>query len=133
MASSADAFRAFDAYDFDGDESFQAGLRTLPESDSPSRLLKAKAFYYSRAVAPVDLEEYQAWKSTRSTQGEQDAADDMGPAGAPYSASFAQVMGKIMRGEEIEGIRDIPDKLNDQPPSTSTAKVPPKPWERHGE
>ncbi|KAJ2775221.1 hypothetical protein IWQ57_000500 [Coemansia nantahalensis] len=110
-ATDSSAFAAFEAYDFDNDEEFQAGLRTLPSSAAGEPLLRAKVFYYSTAVAPIDLAQYQEWKS------------------AQHSLTFAEVAGMILRGETVPGIRQIPDAVSDQPPSTSTARAPPKPWE----
>jgi hypothetical protein len=36
---------------------------------------------------------------------------------------------KIEKGEEIPGIKQIPNKLNDAAPSEAKLSVRPKPWE----
>ncbi|KAJ2550912.1 hypothetical protein EV175_003888 [Coemansia sp. RSA 1933] len=145
-SSPSSVFAAFEAYDFENDASFQTGLKSIPNNADPHVLEQAKAFYYSKTVAPLNTADYADWKKathTDTTQMEDTAALDgrsgtntaverlaeTSIPGAPYSASFAQVVDMIVKGKEIPGIRDIPDKLNDQTPSKSTTKAPPKPWE----
>ncbi|PIA13673.1 hypothetical protein COEREDRAFT_83364 [Coemansia reversa NRRL 1564] len=140
MEYDAKTFKAFEAYDFDNDKTFQAGLSNIPNSSDALQLLKAKAFYYSKIVAPIDLSKYEGWKSSQKvdkTTGTTSISEQTQNnnhcgqlSGAPYSASFAEVVGMIMRGEEIPGAREIPDELNTESPSRSAAKAPPKPWER---
>ncbi|KAJ1668739.1 hypothetical protein EV178_000002 [Coemansia sp. RSA 1646] len=135
-------FKAFEAYDFENDLAFQTGLKSIPNNSDPRVLEQAKIFYYSKAVAPLNSTEYTGWKAANvdnSDEGNRigshpDPNDaqrlpEAGIPGAPYSASFAEVVDMIVKGKEIPGIRDIPDKLNDQKPSESTSKAPPKPWE----
>ncbi|KAJ2003709.1 hypothetical protein GGI04_002872 [Coemansia thaxteri] len=133
MDSSDDtaAFQAFETYDFAQDAVFQAGLLSIPNHKEDDRVLEqAKAFYYSRMVSPIDYAKYQAWKQAGSHVTEKHASDPPSlPPDAPYSASFAEVVGMIMRGETVPGIREIPDKLNDCQPSTSSSTAPRKPWE----
>lgn len=56
----------------------------------------------------------------------------------PYPTSFASLASLIASGAALDasnvpGMRLIPDKLNDEPPSEAklagTASAPPKPWE----
>ncbi|KAJ1717900.1 hypothetical protein LPJ61_007066, partial [Coemansia biformis] len=47
-AADAEAYEAFEAYNFDSDNVFQAGLQTLSNTVSAGQLLRAKAFYYSK-------------------------------------------------------------------------------------
>ncbi|KAJ1770292.1 hypothetical protein LPJ54_004849 [Coemansia sp. RSA 1824] len=134
MESDEAEFQAFDAYDFDHDQDFQAGLQKLAGSSDSAQLLQAKIFYYSRSKAPIDLNAYKRWKAThvdtRAPLDEQLKSKDGSPTCVAYSPSFAQVVQMIANGEEIPGIRDIPDQLNQEQPSKSTACAPPKPWEQ---
>ncbi|KAJ2800984.1 hypothetical protein H4R20_003851 [Coemansia guatemalensis] len=137
MEDDTKTYEAFEAYDFDNDEAFQAGLSTISNSGDASQLLKAKAFYYSKVATPIDPSKYKSWKSSQADDGttsssEQIQSNEHCPqsSGTPYSASFAEVVGMIMRGEEIPGVCKIPDELNTEPPSKSAAKAPSKPWER---
>lgn len=62
------------------------------------------------------------------------AAEELEPARKePYPASFAAIVELLATGREdqIPGIREIPLKIHDQPPSESTMTRPPKPWESH--
>ncbi|KAJ1729199.1 hypothetical protein LPJ72_005095 [Coemansia sp. Benny D160-2] len=151
-------FKAFAAFDFDNDAAFQTGLQTIPNNSDPRVLEQAKIFYFSKTVAPLNASEYAEWKAAHSASdnnnvgteptenvGENvggDAGDQgsqshlpsaAGIPGAPYSASFVEIVDMIVQGKEIPGIRDIPDLINDQTPSASTAKAPPKPWETQQE
>lgn len=48
-----------------------------------------------------------------------------------YPASFNAIVELIATGQEdkIPGVRDIPLKINESAPSTSTLERPKKPWE----
>ncbi|KAJ1799750.1 hypothetical protein LPJ59_001609 [Coemansia sp. RSA 2399] len=139
----ASAFNEFETYDFENDLAFQTGLRSIPNNADPRVLEQAKLFYYSKTVAPLNTAKYSEWRKAAhvGTSEEENVADsqpgiddtqrlaDASIPGAPYSASFAEVVDMIVKGKEIPGICDIPDKLNDQTPSESTSVAPPKPWE----
>ncbi|KAJ2883228.1 hypothetical protein IWW38_005568 [Coemansia aciculifera] len=123
-------FQAFDAYDFAHDTAFQAGLQSMGLNKDDSKVLEeAKIFYYSRRVAPIDIERYTAWKAATSGQ----ATLEPRQATPPPSVPFAQVVDMIRRGETIPGIREIPDGINSHTPSTSTSVAPRKPWEQKEE
>ncbi|KAJ3148584.1 hypothetical protein HDU89_004682 [Geranomyces variabilis] len=49
---------------------------------------------------------------------------------AQYPRSFQEICEMVARGDEVPGIRQIPDKLNDAPPSTSALGPRKKPWEK---
>ncbi|KAJ2391576.1 hypothetical protein H4S02_001253 [Coemansia sp. RSA 2611] len=124
-------YEKFDRYDFDSDQEFQSGLRALGDVSDPARLLTAKAFYYSRAVAPIDLDGYFQWKTAQPQAQEPDGGGRGEDGDAPVSLSFVEVVQKIAAGETIPGIRQIPDVLSEEPASKSTATAPRKPWEQH--
>jgi hypothetical protein len=48
---------------------------------------------------------------------------------APRRLTFQEIVEKIEKGEEIPGIKQIPNKLNDAAPSEAKLSVRPKPWE----
>ncbi|KAJ2490716.1 hypothetical protein IWW37_002918 [Coemansia sp. RSA 2050] len=115
-------YQAFDAYDFESDSAFQLGLQSIEFSREDTKVLEeAKIFYYSRRITPIDQDKYMAWKLATSSKNDKEA---------PPSASFAEIVGMIARGETIPGIRQIPDELSQLKPSTSTSVAPRKPWEQ---
>ncbi|KAJ2697507.1 hypothetical protein FB645_005899 [Coemansia sp. IMI 203386] len=114
-------FLSFEAYDFEADDTFQRGLDSIPDKHNPQVMHRAKLFYYSQAISPVDQERYARWKQAEDTQDQ---------VFTPPSVPFAEVVRMISQGEQVPGIRQIPDKLNEQTPSISTTTLPPKPWER---
>ena len=47
--------------------------------------------------------------------------------------SFDEIVDLITTGKPVPGIRQIPDQLNTEIPSTSSTPTPPKkPWEKNG-
>ncbi|GAA6063305.1 hypothetical protein JCM10212_006715 [Sporobolomyces blumeae] len=60
-----------------------------------------------------------------ASSGQPSAPDD-----PPYPLSFAHLAHLISTGAPIPGIRDIPDELNEQPPTKSERDALKKPWER---
>jgi hypothetical protein len=47
----------------------------------------------------------------------------------PRRLTFQEIVEKIEKGEEIPGIKQIPNKLNEAPPSEAKLSARPKPWE----
>ncbi|KAJ2747786.1 hypothetical protein GGI20_000256 [Coemansia sp. BCRC 34301] len=128
-------YQAFDTYDFEHDEVFQAGLQSIESGrNNPKVMEKAKTFYYSRRFASIDFEKYTAWKladsATASSNSNHIAADETTDQQALPPIPFAKVVDMIRRGETIPGIRKIPDEINSHVPSTSTSVAPRKPWEQ---
>ena len=49
----------------------------------------------------------------------------------PKGPSFDEIVELISTGKPVPGIRQIPDQLSTDPPSTSSCPAPPKkPWEK---
>ncbi|KAF9901323.1 hypothetical protein BX616_002294 [Lobosporangium transversale] len=66
-SSELGAFHRFHAYNWDGDEHFQAGLRTITQAQplppSLSELLKMKQYYFStRLGTHINLDNYLSWR-----------------------------------------------------------------------
>ncbi|KAJ3111531.1 hypothetical protein HDU96_005625 [Phlyctochytrium bullatum] len=156
MSDSA-VFEAFEAYDFNAQESFQSGLRVITEKfkdqSGPAADLaveKAKWFYYSKFVKPFDYEAYRAWRRSRdgdgdaaqtatsATDGVTAAVDAVVEDGNKtsdvqephYPKTFAEICALVAQGKPIPGIREIPKTVYD-PEKQSQPKMQPKkkPWE----
>ncbi|ORZ17054.1 hypothetical protein BCR42DRAFT_413828 [Absidia repens] len=141
-----DVFLSFTQYDFDKDERFQAGVSSImnkQEGDKDEMLEKAKWFYYTKFVEAFDFNEYQKWKTKVETteETERDQTTTEGSTSTTMTAngdqvtvppklSFQQIVEMIETGQEIPGIRQIPDKLNEGEPSQPKLKARPKPWEQ---
>ena len=112
---------------------------------------RAKVFFWSQKTGnQVDYADYKAWlvsngsidtiDGTEGASGS-DATDAAAAAQAqqkdkePYPASFDAIVELITTGktDQIPGIRDIPLKINDQPPTQATMSRPLKPWEKAAE
>ncbi|KAJ2818424.1 hypothetical protein FBU31_005878 [Coemansia sp. 'formosensis'] len=126
-------FQAFDAYDFEHDSQFQLGLQSIEYNRENTQMEEeAKIFYYSCRIAPINQKRYMAWKLANSGK-DAEAQPTTSLSEEPHSASFAEIVGMITRGETVPGIRHIPDELSSLPPSISTSVAPRKPWEQQGE
>ncbi|KAI8577095.1 hypothetical protein K450DRAFT_253619 [Umbelopsis ramanniana AG] len=145
MSSDA-AFQAFDHYDFDKDDRFQAGLPSLlknqegkTESERLELIQRARWFYYTKFVQAFDYTEYQQWKINRNptdnnisdkqddpVQAKDSSTDDNE---TPKRLTFQEIVERIEKGEEIPGIKQIPNKLNEAAPSEAKLSARPKPWE----
>ncbi|KAJ3090498.1 hypothetical protein HK102_003528 [Quaeritorhiza haematococci] len=155
---SAAIFKAFLEYDFNSDEGYQKGLASIqpslaaaPKEEAAAIVEKAKWFYYSKFVNAFDYDQFLKWKCSGKTSDASDADNQVEPpsttassAVAPtdpsattsstseqprYPKSFFELVEMIQKGEPIPGIRQIPNKLNESPPSSANLKPRKKPWE----
>lgn len=64
------AYEAFHSYDFEKDDNFKKGIRSLSDvtSRQDEQLLRIKMFYYNRFIQPVDLKGYKQWLSSQPPQ-----------------------------------------------------------------
>ena len=110
-----------------------------------------------RRNGPFEPTAYEQWKSkisqsTDSTENpsnnsesspdpsrpwfEQTANQNMPVSMAPDAEneskglSFDEIVELIATGKPVPGIRQIPDQLSTDPPSTSSSPTPKKPWEK---
>ncbi|ETS64162.1 hypothetical protein PaG_01398 [Moesziomyces aphidis] len=116
---------------------------------------RAKVFFWSQKTGnQVDYADYTAWLANKSTAAsqingattEEFAEPTSGTTEAaaveeakatdkePYPASFDAIVELITTGktDQIPGIRDIPLKINEEPPTQPTMDRPLKPWEKAG-
>lgn len=69
----------------------------------------------------IDAERYRAWK-----EEQQSASMESRPE---YPKSFQEIMELLEKGIPVPGIKVIPDRLHDQPPSQPSMAPRKKPWE----
>lgn len=116
---------------------------------------RAKVFFWSQKTGnQVDYADYTAWLANKSRAASQingatteesaeptrrtteAAAVEEAKATdkEPYPASFDAIVELITTGktDQIPGIRDIPLKINEEPPTQPTMDRPLKPWEKAG-
>ncbi|KAG0170581.1 hypothetical protein DFQ28_001870 [Apophysomyces sp. BC1034] len=125
-------FEAFSKYDFGTDERFMAGVASLQAN--ADMLNRAKWYYYTKFVEAFDYEEYQNWKENAKpptdsiNEGPKDveSSEDLE---RPKRFTFEQIVQMIETGQEIPGIKQIPNKLNESAPSKPALTIRPKPWE----
>ncbi|KAI8337427.1 hypothetical protein BC941DRAFT_352604 [Chlamydoabsidia padenii] len=129
-------FLSFEQYDFDGDDRFKAGVSSImkkQEGDKDEMLEKAKWFYYTKFVQSFNYDHYQQWKTNKTksieTSTTTTTADD-DQVYVPPRLTFQEIVEMIETGQEIPGIRQIPNKLSKGTPSQPQLKARPKPWER---
>ncbi|KAG0346215.1 hypothetical protein BG004_002162 [Podila humilis] len=147
----------FDNYNFDGDTTFQSGLKAILENNKERSVEEvedavkdAKFFYFSRFVQNFDRQQYLAWRAAgRSTGPEEQPTQesslgqssvDVTPApveaqsssdsNPSYPKSFQEICELIASGKPIPGIRQIPNNLAEGTPSSPKLAPKRKPWER---
>jgi hypothetical protein len=114
MNDPTETFKQFKAYQFDKDEKYLSGLKSLQQPDS----LQTRHFYYCKFIQSFDLNEFL---NSQESKGKEPISEKL---------SFEQIMEMIKRGEDIPGIRQIPDTVYDSTKaSTSSLKSIKKPWE----
>lgn len=135
------------------DPEFQAGIQTIigpmhssgvaPEQIEETKK-RAKVFFWSQKTGnQVDYADYKAWLSSNSipdattasataTAGGTEGGAEKEKEKEPYPASFDAIVELITTGktDQIPGIRDIPLKINEEPPTQATMSRPLKPWEK---
>eukprot|EP00127_Corallochytrium_limacisporum_P000910 Clim_evm6s32 gene=Clim_evmTU6s32 len=140
---------AFEAYDFEQDQTFLTGWDSLQRSmgadspPSPEVYEKAKVFYFSKAFRSLDYVQYKRIRQEEgsgvSITGNGDPAKESDTMEAnessdatPYPRSFMELAEMVEKGLELPGVRKIDmTTQDDQPlPEASGAEaVPKKPWE----
>ncbi|KAI9259419.1 hypothetical protein BDA99DRAFT_605780 [Phascolomyces articulosus] len=144
MTTEADieTFQAFNNYDFDNDEKFQFGMSSILKSseEDPSThdevVERAKWFYYTKFIKSFDLETFREWnskndseKSKKETKVESNEDKEKKDDDTPRRFTFQELVEMIETGQEIPGIRQIPNKINEGTPSEAKLSVRQKPWE----
>ncbi|KAG2175479.1 hypothetical protein INT43_001126, partial [Umbelopsis isabellina] len=107
------------------------------EDDRNELIQKAKWFYYTKFITSFDYNEYQQW--CKDTKGNINTSDNKNASientspqelnHPPVRLTFQEIVEKIEKGEEIPGIKQIPNKLNEASPSEAKLAARPKPWE----
>ncbi|KAI8332644.1 hypothetical protein BC941DRAFT_474070 [Chlamydoabsidia padenii] len=155
--SSNKVFLSFTQYDFDNDDRFKAGVSSIMKNQEGSKdevLEKAKWFYYTKFMEAFDFDDYQQWKkdnmdkeghaTTKAETAEEEVINnktesieysitttvDGERVPVPPKLTFQEITEMIETGQEIPGIRTIPNKLNEGKPSQPQMKTRPKPWEQ---
>ncbi|KAI9178986.1 hypothetical protein H9P43_005648 [Blastocladiella emersonii ATCC 22665] len=126
--TSSNALAPFESYDFAGDATFQAGLKSIlagvaDPADHPAATDKARRFYYARLTAAAAASAPAPAPAPASPEPTAAATE---PA---YPASFAEIVRLVSEGKPVPGVREIPDKLNDAAPTPATLAPRRKPWE----
>ncbi|RUS30639.1 hypothetical protein BC938DRAFT_479131 [Jimgerdemannia flammicorona] len=54
-------FHSFHSYNWNADATFKNGLKSIDQTN-PTQILKAKHFYFSRYITPIDIDQYLLWE-----------------------------------------------------------------------
>ncbi|KAF9206830.1 hypothetical protein BGZ49_001722 [Haplosporangium sp. Z 27] len=103
-------FEKFEAYDFENDETFQTGLKSIvskntskSEQEQQDAIQNAKFFYFSRFVQPFDYSQYRSWRSQNSVT-----------SGSLGSTDKPEVQSTVIAKEE-ESLPSISDATSSTP------------------
>uniref|UniRef100_A0A1A8EL86 Uncharacterized protein n=2 Tax=Nothobranchius korthausae TaxID=1143690 RepID=A0A1A8EL86_9TELE len=144
-------FSRFDSYNFETDQRFVDGLKTLNMSDRSgerSELLDLKLFFYNRFVEPIEQHSYKTWSSSRGTASKfaAERQDQKAPSHSDSNIcenrrtetsantqtthlSFAEVMQLVQEGKEVPGVSKLDIEPCNQSPTPSQMQRVLKPWE----
>ncbi|KAJ6463961.1 hypothetical protein C8R45DRAFT_1024749 [Mycena sanguinolenta] len=144
------------SYPFSSDQEYQNGLQSIIaggalandplENVRDEILRRTRVFYFNRmtghAISMDEAREFEHAQHKTSEDASNPAlppaassSGDASPDTEPVVLSFAQLQALIEAGraDEIPNNKIIPDELNDEAPSISTATVRKKPWELSAE
>uniref|UniRef100_A0A1A8S2I7 Uncharacterized protein n=1 Tax=Nothobranchius rachovii TaxID=451742 RepID=A0A1A8S2I7_9TELE len=144
-------FSRFDSYNFETDQRFVDGLKTLKMSDRSgerTELLDLKLFFYNRFVEPIEQHSYKTWRSSQVTASKFAAEhqDQRAPSHSDSNVcehrrtetsantqtthlSFAEVMQLVQDGKEVPGVSKLDIQPCNQSPAPSQMQRALKPWE----
>ncbi|PPQ95358.1 hypothetical protein CVT26_008203 [Gymnopilus dilepis] len=133
-----DALKAYGLYPFDDDETYQQGLASLlaggaVATGSPPEVQeeikrKTRVFYFNKitgnSITAEEARDYELSKQKNPTAVS-------GIEEENRVLTFAELKELIETGnvDKIPNNKVIPEKLNEAPPSASTAPTRKKPWE----
>ncbi|WFD43588.1 hypothetical protein MPSI1_002251 [Malassezia psittaci] len=131
---------AVDTQGSEDDAEFVLGTRAIVEqlmaqgaSDEEIRhtLEHARKFYYEQKSQQPSATTNTTHDSASLQTAKTDQSNNQAQSTETYPASFNAIVEMIATGQEdkISGIRDIPLKINEAPPSVSALPRPKKPWE----
>jgi hypothetical protein len=129
-----DRFLAFEDYSFSQDQVYEEGVK---KSKNLTDCLETRHFYYSKKYefSSFLLSDYEEWKkkkkslpTTTLTPNSLTLTSLPTTTLTPHSLTFPQIMDRVSRGLEIEGIKQIPSTTHNH---SSKALLTPrrKPWE----
>lgn len=131
-------FSRFDSYNFEADERFVDGLKTVSCRDL-TELLNLKLFFYNRFVEPIEQQSYKRWISSSCNQ-QQDLTLQSQPVFKDQTTettgdtetkqlSFAEVMQLVQEGKEVPGVVKPDIQPSNRSPTPSRMQRVQKPWE----
>ncbi|KAM3617382.1 uncharacterized protein V6R79_005468 [Siganus canaliculatus] len=140
-------FLRFNSYDFEADQRFQDGLKTIHEANNKraeAAVLDLKLFFYNRFVEPIDRTSYKQWSSVSPHEEQLDQRTLSDSVSATQTTetseqpetnqqqqqlSFAEVMRLVQEGKEVPGVEKLDIKPSNQSPTPSQMQRLLKPWE----
>ncbi|KAL1704237.1 hypothetical protein EV121DRAFT_206225 [Schizophyllum commune] len=146
------ALEQYGAYDFAKDDVYLQGLasiiaggalRDAPDNVREEILRRTRVFYFNNRPSDAPQPSFDTTSITNEPSTSVATSPTAPPsssatngagtetANPPRTLTFVELQALIEAGrvDEIPNNREIPDKLNDAPPSQSTAAPRKKPWE----
>ena len=136
--SNHSTFIEFSEFNFEGDQRFQTGLKALHAGSSRGDdrsttesldSLEARHFYWTKFYKSFDLAEYKEWLLASPPKAS--LLQSAPPVSAEKTLSFQEIMELVQKGEQVPGIKDIPDVVLELSTDAAKPKLEPikKPWE----
>lgn len=127
----------------DRDERIQELSTEIPADQKDRLSMQAKSYHFCLKTGNIfNIEDYLEWKQQQSSESqpkiqEQPIVQEVKKVEElkteeeepEYSSNYQNVVEKIIKGEPIPGIKQIPDTVLEGQSSTSKADMRKKPWE----
>ncbi|KIM41385.1 hypothetical protein M413DRAFT_445404 [Hebeloma cylindrosporum] len=140
--SKAEALHLYGSYPFDTDETYQQGLASIlgggkldpnsPEDLKEEMVRRTRVFYFNRITgSTITMDEAREYELSLLSSTSQSTKGVVEPNEEDRVLTFAELKELIETGnvDKIPNNKIIPERLNDAPPSESTATARKKPWE----
>jgi hypothetical protein len=123
-----DILQKFLTYSFEDDPKYQAGALHIGKDS-----LETRRFYYDKFVSPFPIQLFQDWQAGKHAQENLDETIrppviDLGDKFSCNKLSFQEIVEKVQKGQEIDGVKQIEEKIHSKG-SESAVKPRAKPWE----
>ncbi|KAG0225326.1 hypothetical protein BGX31_007684 [Mortierella sp. GBA43] len=134
-------FEKFEAYDFENDVTFQAGLKSIvsnnqnrSEKEQQEAIQNARYFYFARFIQNFDHSQYKEWRAQRSSStgvsSEERRENKEQEQGSSMQVESQSSSAEVASNTAASGIRQIPNNLAEGTPSEPAMAPRLKPWEQ---
>ncbi|CAL1539794.1 unnamed protein product [Lymnaea stagnalis] len=117
-------FIMFEAFDFDHNDSFQAGWSVISKSIESAQIapefVRAKVFFFNKNVAKIDYEQYILWKCKNSSQTREYKQNENITQDGTYSSDISETPNNLLEAVHVQPVKVNSGHCNAENPTSST-------------